>query len=654
MKVIKLFYLFFVFLNVVLAAKAQLPGGLGSPNRGGFGGTTRPTTGQTPNELPIDKSKKGKVLDDSTKQIYGPNTLYYFTEQDIYNNINKKYSIDTLIDMMHKIGFMQRFNHQYVDLGNMGTAARYTYFKMPQNIGQNIGYQAFDIYHTKSTEQQYFNTKSPYTDMYYGAGGRGETGFKFDFNRNINERWNAGLNLQNFVAPKQYGSGSRTGNGSISHWNFRFHNSYFTKDSSYMLLVNYNLFRHQVGDEGGVIVDGQTGGLITAERPFLNTAITNQKRHQFHLYHQYKITQSFQVFHVADFYAQNNEFFDYNMKSALISPIAIYKNIDFKLGFGEDTIKTQRNYKLIENKIGLKGFYSGFNYKIYLKSRIYSLKDSLNGVFIAKNKLNRNETFFGLNLQYKLNEEQKIEAETEYNIGKDFKINGNLSTKKFLFGYATTLLSPSLIQERFYSHVLRWENNFKNQFFTKFSAAIPLKIKQLNCSAFGSYSLLNNYIYNDTLARPVQNTGLITLLNFGTTIDYSKNKIKSINQIIINLKTGDNVIRIPFLMINSRLSYDFKYRKLLLMQVGFEANYKSGYKSDAYMPITQQFYLQDSYTVKQGVMLDPFLNMKLNRVLFTIKYSQFNHLLFGENYIGPYYKALKGGIGFAVKWPLFD
>ncbi len=651
---IKRIYLLIVFLSVVFVVKAQLPGGLGGPNRGGFGGNTRPSTGQTPNEKPIDKAKKGKVLDDSTKQIYGPNTLYYFTEKDIYNNLNQKYTIDTTMDMMYKIGFIQRYNHQWVDLGNMGTATRSTYFNMPQNIGQSIGYQAFDIYHTKSLEQQYFNTKSPYTDMYYGAGGRGESGFKFDFTRNINRRWNAGFNLQNFVAPKQYESGSRTGDGSISNWNFRIHNSFFSKDSNYVLLANYNLFRHQIGDEGGVIVDGKSGGLIAAERPFLTTATTSQKRHQFHVYHQYRLGNGFQLFHIADYYAQNNEYFDYNMGSAVTSPVAIYKTINANLGFGNDTIKTLRNYKLLENKVGIKGNYNGFNYRIHLKSRIFAIKDSLNAVFVSKNKINRNETFLGLWLQYRLNEQQKIEAETEYNIGEDFTIKANLSTKRFLFGYESTLISPNIMHERFFSHVLSWENDFKNQFFTKLSAAIPLKINHTNINAFGSYTLLNNYIYYDTLARPIQNTNLITLLNVGANIDYAKNKIRSISQVIFNVKTGENVIRIPFLMINSRISYEFKYRKLLLMQVGIEANYKTAYKADAYMPITQQFYLQDSYSVAQGVMLDPFINMKLNKVRFSVKYSQFNNLLFGENYIGPYYRALKGGIGFAVNWPLFD
>jgi Putative porin len=614
----------------------------GRPTGGGTVGGGNPTTqGNT--------TKKGKMLDDSTKQIYGPKTVCYFLEEDIYNNRKRLYEIDTLMDNFHLFSFLQINANQVQDLGNMGTAARQLFYKPIANIGAQLGYNAFNIYSQNSSQVQYFDTKSPYTNMYYVNGGRGQQLLKFDFNRNINSRWNAGIHLQNFKAAKQYGTLGSTGQTSTKNWNAIVHNSYFSKDSNYTLLANFNFLSHESFDDGGVEVIN-----TNSEDPLLTTAITKEKRKQLHVYHQYALTNGFQLYHIFDFINQNNTFTDSNLGIGFESKV--YKTITAVDTSNNDEGSDElfRKYRLLENKVGIKGFIKGFNYRLHLRNRDYKLTDSLDKHYLPNSLIKRNETFLGAWVNYYFKDSTKAFAETEYRIGRDFNFRFEYLRKHLNLGYYLASASPTLMQERFYSSVSAWNNKLDNSLSSTFYGKLKYKIGNIEITPSGSYSILGKTIYYDTLALPKQTNKVITILQVGSGLYYKKGRYTSLNQLFINAKTGPDLIRLPALFINSRLSYDFKYAKILFMQAGIELNYKSGYYADAYMPVTQQFYLQDKIKVKPGLLAEVFLNMRLNRVRFMVKYSQLNQLVLGNYYVGPKFQGLKGGISFGINWPLFD
>jgi Putative porin len=646
-----------ILLLAPFLSLGQFPGRSGA---GGFPGTGRQSGGagrpigtnsntDNTSENQTDTPKKGKILDDSTKQIYGPKTVNYFFEEDIYNNRKRFYQIDTLIDGFHIFNFLQKNSNLVQDLGNMGTATRPLFYTAPELIGAQIGYNAFDVYHQNSSKIRYFDTKSPYTNMYYVAGGRGEAMLKFDFNRSVNARWNIGIQMQNFKGSKQYGNLGGVGQLSTKNWNVILHNSYFSKDSNYTILANFNFFSHESHDDGGVDVTSSN-----SEDPFLNTALTKEKRKQLHIYHQYALANGFQLYHIFDLSRQNNIFNDTNLGTGFSTNI--YKSItainDTNNVDGSD--KLFRKYRLLENKVGIKGFINGFNYRLHLRNRDYKLTDSLDNRLVKNSLTKRNETFLGAWVNYYFKDSTKAFAETEYRIGRDFNLRFEYLRKHLDLGYYLVSASPTLMQERFYSSVLAWNNKLDNSLASVFYGKLKYKINDIELSPSGSYSILGKTIYFDTLANPQQTNKVITILQIGTGILYKKGKFTNLNQLYFNVKTGPDLIRMPSFMANSRVSYDFKYAKILFMQLGLELNYKSAYYANAYMPVTQQFYLQDKFKVKPGLLADVFLNMRLNRVRFLVKYSQLNQLVLGDYYVGPNFKGLKGGVSFGLNWPLFD
>lgn len=652
-------FLLFLFQN--LSVFGQLPG----RSRGTIGGSTGGRYGNNPNQNtgaaqttdpnnPTETPKKGKLLDDSTKQIYGPKSVRYFLETDIANNRKTLYEIDTLINKINQFNFLQQSNNAFQDLGNMGTASRSVFFKPVSQIGKMLGYNAFDLYYQSSNSIKYYDTKSPFTDMQYATGGNGDQILKFDFTRNIKPNWNAGIHLQTFVGSKQYANATGRGQNSIRNWNAILQNSYFSKDSNYTLLANFNYFDHTSADDGGVkILDsGSTGGL-TSEDPFLTTANTQQKRKQLHVYHQYKLANGFQLYHILDVSRQNNSFIDESYSTGFDNKI--YKTIT-ALGYVDSTGSDSlfRKYRLIENKIGIKGFVKGFNYRAHFRRRDYKLTDSLDATYVTKSLIKRNENFVGGWLNYYFKDSTKAFVEAEYLLAKDFNLRFGYDRKLLKLGYYNVLSSPSLIHENFQSDLAAWQTSFKNQFSNTFYGSINYKLKNVVLQPSLEYSLIKNYIYFDTLAKPTQTADLITILKVGTGLNYKKKKFELENEIYFNVKTGPDLIRIPAVFINSRVIYDFKYAKILDLKLGLELHYKSAYYADAYMPVTQQFYLQDKFKVVQGVMADVFLNMKLNRVRLMVKYAQLNNIILGDYFVGPNFKGLKGGVSFGVNWPLFD
>src|SRR5688572_8802071 len=150
----------------------------------------------------IRKGKGSKVIDDSTRQIYGPTTSRYFFEEDVFLNRKVLYTIDTAKWDFHRFNFVQRNNNFYQDLGNMGTAMRPVYDQVTDHIGTSSGFTPYDTYWT-SEPPKYYDTKSPYSNMKVILGGKGRSLTRITFSRNINPRWNMGFNYRVLLVDKQ-------------------------------------------------------------------------------------------------------------------------------------------------------------------------------------------------------------------------------------------------------------------------------------------------------------------------------------------------------------------------------------------------------------------------------------------------------------------
>jgi len=159
--------LFLVLLGIspVFGQTLQSAGG----NRNDFPDPMAPKDPNAPK--PVSNGKSGRAaLDDSTKQIYGPQTMSYSLEEDVLNGRGVKKSVDTSLHLFHRYLFQERSGFLTAHLGNEGTAVRNIFLKKPEQLGTQMGYNAYLPYAFATDEVKYYQTKSPYSDIEYYLG----------------------------------------------------------------------------------------------------------------------------------------------------------------------------------------------------------------------------------------------------------------------------------------------------------------------------------------------------------------------------------------------------------------------------------------------------------------------------------------------------
>lgn len=650
----KNFLFILIFLSLPLTATwAQIrPGGInlprGIPTQGGGGAGG----GQ----------QGAAVLDDSTANIYGPSTALHFFEDDILNNRDSiRYRLDTTLTGIHRWSYVDRSWNHLVDLGNLGTATRPTFYQPRQQVGAQLGFRAYDPYAVQENEVKYYDTRSPLTEMTYVSGGQGQTMLRFGFNQNITPRLNLGFRVQRFTSNKIYGTFSTLKKESnlAQDWNFLFQGSYSSKNKKYTALAHYRHLNHVVKEQGGLLNVIDTTDV--AGRTFIYDGPARlgdktrswERRHVYHLYQQYRLANGFQLFQQGDFSFVKDRYEDAAPQVGVTNGVYAPTRVDSSF------TKQGIFYRLFDTKLGIKGTFSGFNYRAYYRPRIYSVRGEYNVTDSTQKNTYKNTRFdniVGVWLSYYLKDSsQHIVAEGEYLLGKDFLLRGELSTRWFKAGYQTSFWTPDLLMQRYVSNHLVWDNDFKLTGANTISGSIPIKTKGIELVPEVQYHLVSNYVYYDTAAVASQLNSSFSLLRLGTTLRWEGEKFGFRGQGYYTINSNSRILRIPALFVSAEVTYDFLYAKALFVQIGIAAHYRSSYLADAYMPLTQQFYLQNNFLVDRYLVADAFASLRVKRVRILLKMSHINEGLGGLGYyVTPRYLGMQRAFSFGIYWPLFD
>lgn len=604
----------------------------------------------------------GAILDDSTKTIYGPQTTLHFFESDIINNRDSvRYRVDTLLPDFNRWTPVDRSYGKLVDLGNVGTASRNLFFTPRQDIGAQLGMRAYDPYAIQQDEVQYIDSKSQYTDLTYRSGGKKTTLGRFGYSQNVNPRFNFGIRGQRLTSNKQYGTYGVASEALLGqNWTFLLHSHYFSKDKKYLILAHYRHLNQKVREQGGVLPDEEVGGdgiyAYDGLARISDDANSWERRQVFHIYQQYKLANGFQVFAQTDYQSIINRYTDKNIKRG------ITYNIYPK--FRYDSLNTRQDifYKLFDNKIGIKGRFSGFNYRAYMRQRFYGMRANSQEPNTAgfpttsyKTGL-KLENIVGLWLSYYLKDStQHLTAEGEHLLGRDFKLKGELDTKWAKVGYQTIFTSPDLIAQNYIGNHFDWQNNFKLTGTNTIYGSLPLKTKNIQLTPEAQVHVVNNYVYYDTASLPRQLGSAFTIVRIGTAANIQLNRWNISGMAYYTTNSNSNVVRMPKYFASGQITYDFTYSKVLFIQAGVSAMYRSSYFADAYMPITQQFHIQNSFEIDQYTVADLFANVRIKRIRLAFKMAHVNQGFGVPGYFQtPGYLGLKRAFSFGINWPLFD
>lgn len=595
-----------------------------------------------------------KLIDDSTKMVFGPKTTLYFFEKDIKRNRDKKYEIDTLLNNFHSYEPVAKRSWMYQDLGNLGSAARPLMYEVPRMIGTSSGFHAYDLYFNAADSMKYYDTKSPYTQMNAFWGGGNRNMLDLAFSRNVNPRWNLGFNLNTIRARKTLNPNARDDNMADQN-SYSFHTNYRSEDGKYFLLANFSRMRHLVREQGGIVPpDIDENSILFAyedAKVWLRNSRATDLRQEYHLYHEYELVKGWQVYHVFDKKKQSVSFFS-NLNSSDSTYFNLFNPERFQ---DQDTTSNFNHFSEWRNEAGFKGDIGPLYYNAYVKFRTGRMQSPY---FESAN--NFNELYLGGALRGEINEQWSFEAEGEYLIPGAFRLHGLFVSPWLEASYTKALYKPTSMQMRYFGNHHEWENDFSNVGVDQIKGVMKLDFGSWSFRPNLTINRVNNFVYFDEDQQAAQSGDgafmVIPAVKFSFNI--KKKFVWEADAYYTSISgAGADKFRIPEVMVNTRIFFDSPmFNENLFIQIGLEGRYRSDNFAFNYNPAMQQFYLQNDFNVYAYPVVDFFLNARINRTRILLRFNHINVNSMNEPgyFVTPYYTGLNRMLDVGISWPLFD
>lgn len=584
-----------------------------------------------------------------------------------FNNcLKEKLSLDSSLDNFHnQIPFQQEFG--FASSGTIVLPQRklifdpldYSGFRLMDNV-----YQLFE-FEPKST--LFYSAAKPLTDMGFGVGSKKESYFSF-------------LHTQNFGKYLNFTSSLRTSrteafyNNQIPHHiNFNFNFNYHSKNKKYLVILNTTINTIFHKENGGVLYSNLFD--IRGERlnpqivetnlnkalfkknssniclkqfynfsPIQDTNATDFTLNQFgkkHLFHSLEFSENRMRFIDS---LENFQLNNINFDTSKIKQFLYHQNIDNTIGF-EQLIsresKTKTGYE-----IGIKHSYN------YVSQP--ALRSNFNNVWMFANF----STDINLNYHFSAYFNQSIAG---FNKG-DYNFNTSINNTKLMLNqvfkiglkFTNQLSEATFIQKNYYNDLFKWKNDLKKISITQLEIFANGEKTSFNAS----FNQISNFVYFDTIAKPMQSVNAAQLIKAEISHPLKLNKLHINSRILYqkNLANFD-LLRLPEFSISEQIYFEgFLFKHALFSQAGLELNYSSNYYGNSYMPLLNQFYLQDKLLVGGYPQVDVFFNFKIQQVRVFFKISNVNNGLYPLNiyYQTPNYPMYNRMFRLGVIWRFWD
>lgn len=629
-----------------------------------------------------------QILNDSVS-VYGTKSTRYFLEEDYAFFGNKTRKLDTTISQANQYTRQFTNDNYYQNLGVFGTAAKPLFPLLNNAIGLKTGFNAYDLYAQDPSNVKYYDSHSAYTNIDYFQGTTGENYLKGNINRPISKNMNVGLSVARFTSRKIVGTtGNKLLDRLADNYNIIFYGSGKSKNDRYRILFNLQSFKHFVNENGG-LKNILTGGSLNSDSLLdsyptktvfwpSTEARTYDGRRNVRIYQDFKFDSLAKIglFNCFEWSERENLFYN----EAINLPTATDPNQLLTTAFYNRT-RTDNHYfyRGIENKAGIQGKYRVFDFQMFYRLRNYNLKqytvqDTIKNSPYKLGHLKANDHFVGAQVKVKWSENLFLHAQVENMINFVNNSEGNvrnLKVKNSYFydisvnhilgkiGYRTSLSPPTLMQTYMNNNNFRWTNTINDTLIksTSFYLRFNKNITRHRISVNVDYHKINNYRYFDTEAKPATAKGDVEFATINAFYGIKLWRIFIDNQIIYtNIFKGEDYYRAPTLFSHSKIYYGaILFNKVLLLNIGVEMRQFSAYKADAYMPVTQQFYLQNAIQAQGKPVFDFFVTSKIKDCVIWLKMQNIYSETVGNKYFTtPNYPGMRTSFIFGVNWTLFN
>ncbi len=640
--------------------------------------TPLPAPNRTAPVLPTPKAngRPRSIINDSTKLIYGPKTTKLLYEADALAGRSRLHPYDTAFHEMwnprnwyHDTTFQQ-------DLGNTGTASRAVTWPVGQPTGGiRWGRDAFSRYAWKLADIPYYNTRSPYSHLYYIQGGRGEQVFDVRYARNARRALNVGFAYQRLSANKQLASSAGAKDNLLNHAAPVFWLTYQTKDSVYQAFASYAHLYHEVLEQGGALYGpGLDPGRVF---PYDTATVGLRFASNREFRNDWRLTQllrlagpGLQLFYTVERQVRATRFLDTNLKTAggARQPS---DSAFFAQTFLSDTLTQDRaRFRLNQHTAGVLGGARFGSYRLYASRRdaayvLYQGEPTIPATDPAAGQTRRvGRLAFGGEAQFRLRDVVAVTADGELQSGDNTYWLRATARYRFLsFTQLRNGYAPTLTQERFYGNHFQWSRPLNNTQRDESRVVLATALGRHRLTLDGALNRVRNFIYYGPDGTPQQETSTLTI---GTVQGRYRTNLGAFfvdTRATVTVRPGRaaEVYRAPPVVADVLLYYQGNlFRQALFGQIGLDIYGQSDTRALAWQPATGQFYVPAPGTVGDARLraypvVDAFAAVDISSVNIFLKIANAAQGLPRAGYATTAgYPGLRRGFTFGLKWTFFD
>ena len=554
---------------------------------------------------------------------------------------------------LHKFEiYTSRYN-----LGNTGAPLVPVIFDAsPNPLGFFYGNDYISSMLYSDSNIRYYNTRAPYTQLYYVSDPEIHQFFHIVHTQNIGKNFNFALEFQRTRSEGVFiNQGTNLNQLTLS---FNYH------IKSYLLFVNGMYNDYKVNQNGGMKADSDFANPNFSDRTTipinLNLARTSIGEFSAHLkqyfFFGYKSNDSGRT--MPALYLSHS--FTYSSHSILFNdpgPLdtTFYHHTFLDTSATHDTV----HYNELTNDISIgsaQGWPAFLRWEAGFTNQWVQFKntrtDSLFNNYIAHACI-YNEGRFLYNLQGKEivigNQKGDYQGVAEVGVKIDslrsIRLKGELSAQ-----------TPPLIYDLYYGNNYQWQNHF-NKINTSTVSLLYRDVKwHMNVTL--QVSNTQNMVYFGTDTMPKQYAPMVQMLSAKLAKNFTLGKWHLNLEEIYQYANSSAPIRIPlFVSENSFFYENYFFHNNLLLRIGVDVYYNTAYYANAYMPVFDQYYQQNQNKVGTYPYLDPFVSFRIKTFRAFFKLENAASGLIQPNNVyayAPYYPTVDRTFRFGIAWDFWN
>ncbi|MEO7177019.1 MAG: putative porin [Saprospiraceae bacterium] len=549
----------------------------------------------------------------------------------------------------------------WVNLGSVGSPALPLFFRPKQNLGFYTGLDAFQLYTRTADQMRFYKINKSYTNLHFNRGlSQEDNSFSAEFSRNFKSRLNLSLQYDRNNSITDYANDrGRNTQFNIGLW-------YTSKRNRYQSFLIYGDQSVSRLENGGITTDTLFDAPASQQRVnipvWLRTANSRYSAKTISSKHQYQFKKdpktdgaSLTAFYDLQYGNSTYKFYDAN---SVFIP-AYYQQFQTD----DRGVREFIHVDYLENRAQLQweiqNRISDDTSSILVRAGLKYTNFWVNQEPLRET---RTATFAEGNIQMNYRKNIHFEAMAQIGLLKnkgEILLKPNLdisypSIGKLEVNAVFRIGEASLISQRNYiTQKLIWDNNFRKE--KNYGVNGNFNITKLNLSIFGSWNIMDDYIYFDTQRNPEQFNGTVQIIQLGGMHHLAFGNMNLDNTVGLQ-KSNQDIIHVPEWFSKHSLYWQRNlFKRAARLQLGADCRLTDSYHLNAYEPIIGQFYIQNEDQYPVNPIVDIFANLRIKSFRGFVKLENMLNLFDKSvNIQVASYPLPDWGLRFGIGWVFKD